>query len=113
MFSTTTTAASTSMPVAMASPARLIRLAAMPSEHQSLDRLVLAALRDDAVARHGPDFHVGQVADADGRAVLVLHHDGAKVVETGDAALGAHQQDLVAFPEAARAVIAVVGLDGV
>ena len=41
-----------------------------------------------------------------------MSDDGAHVVEGLDGTLGAHQQGLLAFAEAAGAVVAVVGLGG-
>jgi hypothetical protein len=72
----------------------------------------LAVLGDHAVARDAAFTHLCHIAQAHRHALVVLDDDGAQIVLRLDAALGAHQQHLVAFAQPAGAVVAVVGLDG-
>ena len=85
---------------------------AAQAQHQCPDRLALAIGGHHAVARHGADAHVGDVADAnDGGRAAGRDDDVAHVVERLDAAVGAHQQRFLAFAHAAGAVVAIVGAD--
>ena len=90
----------------------LAGVGAAQAQHQALDGLGLAVAGDRAVAGEGADAHLGYVADPHDAAGAGLEHDGAHVVEGLDGALGAHQQGLLAFAQAAGAVVAVVGLEG-
>ncbi len=77
-------------------------------QDQALDGLVLAVVGHPAIAGDGADAHLGHVAHPHRLYRVALDHDGAHVLLGLDAALAAHQQGLLAFHQAARAVVAVI-----
>jgi hypothetical protein len=90
----------------------LARIGAAEAEHQPFDGLAAAVGGDGAVAGQRADLDARHVADADRDAVAGVDNDGPDVVDSADAALDPHQRAILALVDAARAVIAAVGLDG-
>ena len=89
-----------------------LRVGAGQAEYEAFHGFADTVLGDHAVTGDAAFTHLCHIAQTHRHALVVLDDDRAQIVLRLDAALGAHQQDLVAFTQPAGAVVAVVGLDG-
>jgi len=74
----------------------------------TLNGFVLAVAHDRAVAREAADADIGDVADAQNLAIRFAHDEGANVPFVLGGADGADDEGLLAFGNAAGAIVAVI-----